>query len=98
MARTKVTFTVDDETVRSIERTALRLGIPKSKVVREAIAEYAARGDKLSSAERRRMLAAIDTLIPQIPARPASEADREIAEIRAARRTGGRRTPIRDGR
>lgn len=94
MARTKVTFTVDDETVRSIERTALRLGIPKSKVVREAVAEYAVRADRLSEAERARMLAEFDKYLAQIPPRPAGAAAAEIAEIRRARRHGGRRTRV----
>lgn len=92
MARTKVTFTVDDQTVRTIERTALRLGVPKSKVVREAVAEYAARADRLGEAERTRMLAEFDKYIAKIPPRAAGEAAAEIANIRRARKKGGRKT------
>jgi len=97
MARTKVTFTVDDDTVRCIERTALRLGVPKSKVVREAVAEYAARADRLSEAERARIVAALDAYRLSAPHGDPAAAAREIAEIRRARRTGGRRTPTREG-
>jgi predicted transcriptional regulator len=37
----KVTFTVDDETVRTLRTIAERLGKPQSMVVREAVAEMA---------------------------------------------------------
>jgi MoxR-like ATPase len=42
MGSTKMTFTMDEQTVRRIEWTAAQLGIPKSGVVREAVKEYAA--------------------------------------------------------
>lgn len=93
MARaTKVTFTLDRATVDRIARTAQRLGVPKSGVVREAVAEYAARADRLSEGERTRLLAAFDDLVVRIPKRPAKQTDHEIAAIARARRTGGRRT------
>ena len=41
MASKKVTFTFDDGTVARIDRTAQRLGMSKSRVVREAVREYA---------------------------------------------------------
>jgi hypothetical protein len=59
-------------------------------VVREAIHDYHLRVGKLSEAERRRMLADFDRLIPMIPSRPAAEVDKELYEIRKARRRGGR--------
>ena len=94
MARTtKMTFTLDKATADRIDRTAARLGIPKSGVVREAITEFAARTGRLSEAERLRMLAVFDDVIARIPKGPAKAADREIAAIRRARRAGGRRTP-----
>jgi len=94
MARTvKVTFTVDAQTVERIGRTAERLRIPKSGVVREAVREYAARAGRLSERERLRLLEAFDTLVPRIPRRPAQAVDREIAALRRARREGGRKTP-----
>ena len=90
----KMTFTFDDETVRTLRRAAARLAKPQSAVVREAIREYAQRVGKLSEAERRRLLEIFDTMLPKIPPRPASETDAELREIRAARRRGGRRHPV----
>ena len=91
MAR-KVTFTLDDHTVRLLALTAERLKKPKSEVVREAVADYHERAGRLSEAERQRMLKVIDRWRDAKPTRPQSEVDREIAEIRAARRGGGRRS------
>lgn len=88
----KVTFTLDDVTVRRIELAASRIKKPKSAVVREAIADYSERIGRLSEAERQRMLQVLRELVPQIPDRPARAVDHELAQIRAARRTGGRRT------
>ena len=94
MAHTvKMTFTLDGDTVSRIDRTALRLGIPKSAVVREAVAEYAARAGRLSDQERRRLLSVFDNVVQRIPPQPSRTADTEIAAVRRARRRGGRRTP-----
>ena len=90
----KMTFTFDDETVRTLRRAAARLAKPQSAVVREAIRDYALRVGKLSEAERRRLLEIFDTMLPKIPARPAAETDAELREIHAARRRGGRRHPV----
>jgi predicted transcriptional regulator len=87
----KVTFSVDDGTVRTLREIAQRLGKSQSMVVREAVAEYGARAGRLTEAERRRMLAAIDEIASRPPTRPQSEVDREIREVRRARRHGGRR-------
>lgn len=96
MARhVKMTFTLDERTVERIDRTAERLGIPKSGVVREAVREYAARAGSLSEGERLRLLDVFDTVVGRIPRRPrrtAEAVDREIAALRRARREGGRRT------
>jgi len=93
MARaTKVTFTLDRGTVDQIARTAKQLGLPKSGVVREAVAEFAARGDRLSEAERVRLLTVFDDLVARIPRRPAKHTGQELAAITRARRAGGRRT------
>lgn len=86
MATRKVTFTLDEETAARIDRLAERFRIPKSRVVREAVQEYAGAGQRLSEEERRRMLEAYDTYIERIPPRPPGAAEREIAEIRRARR------------
>jgi hypothetical protein len=91
----KRTFTLDDETAARIDRTAARLGTSRSRVVREAVREYAARVGMLSDDERRRLLGLFDDRVARIPARPAAGADREIAAVRRARRAGGRRTPSR---
>ena len=93
MARTlKMTFTLDEDTATRIDRTALRLGIPKSAVVREAVAEYAARAGRLSEQERRRMLKVFDDVVEHIPLRPVKTADAELVAVRRARRQGGRRS------
>jgi len=94
MAHTiKMTFTLDEETASRIDRTALRLSMPKSAVVREAVAEYAARAGRLSEQERLRMLRVFDDVIERIPLRPAKNTDAELAANRRARKHGGRRTP-----
>jgi hypothetical protein len=93
MAHTiKMTFTLDEETAARSDRTAQRLDIPKSAVVREAVAEYAARAGRLSEQERRRMLKVFDDVIERIPRQPARATDAELAAIRRARTQGGRRT------
>ena len=87
----KVTFTVDEETARTLKSTAERLRKPQSLVVREAIAEYAARAGRLTESERRRMLKTVDAMITRPPSRPQSAVDRELRDIRRARRQSGRR-------
>lgn len=87
----KVTFSVDDETVEMLRKTAERLGKSQSMVVREAVAEYAARAGRLTENERRQMLAAVDRLIESPPTRPQAEVTRELRALRQSRRQGGRR-------
>lgn len=89
----KMTFTLDQRTAERIARTAQRLGVSKSGVVREAVREYAARAGSLSEGERLRLLEVLDTVVARIPRRPAEAVDREVAAVRRARRQGGRRTP-----
>jgi len=99
MAQTiKMTFTLDERTAERIDRTAQRLGVSKSGVVREAVREYAARAGSLSEGERLRLLDVFDAVVPRIPLRPADAVDREIAAVRRARREGGRRTQARRSR
>ena len=88
----KVTFTLDDETVAEIRRTAARLGTAQSRVVREAVAEYAARADRLSERERLRILGVLDRLRPATATRSATAVDAELRAVRTARRQGGRRS------
>lgn len=87
----KVTFTVDDGTVRTLKATADRLRKPQSMVVREAIAEYAARAGRLTEAERRRMLKVVDDMMKLPPTRPQAGVEKELDELRRARKHGGRR-------
>ena len=87
----KVTFTLDEATIGRLNDTAQRLAKPKSEVVREAIRDYHSRSDRLSEAERRRMLRVLDQMMERSPARGQSDVSREIAQIRAARKSGGRR-------
>lgn len=87
----KVTFTLDDETVAYLGRTARRLGLPKSQVVREAIQLYGEQAGLLSVEERDRALAVFDEVTSGIPDRPREAVERELAEVRRARREGGRR-------
>lgn len=87
----KVTFTLDDQTVARLRQAAARLSKPQSQVVREAVRDYADRAGRLSEHERLRMLAALDAIVTRRPTRPAAEVDRELREVRAARRGGGRR-------
>jgi hypothetical protein len=91
MATTKVTFTLDDATIARLQEAATRLTMPKSEVVRAAIAEYYDRIGRLSERERLRLLRAFDELVPRIPAHSAAEVDRELKSIRQARRAGCRR-------
>jgi hypothetical protein len=90
----KMTFTFDDETVDTLRRTAARLKKPQSVVVREAIQDYATRSDRLSEEERKHLLKVFDRMVARIPRRNQAEADAEIADIRLARKTGGRRTRL----
>lgn len=89
----KVTFTVDVATARTLKQTAARLGKPQSLIVREAVAEYAARAGRLTEAERRTMLRALDRIVASPPTRRQADVSRELQEIRRARRAGGRRRP-----
>ena len=89
---TKVTYTLDDGTVDLLRRTAAQQRKAQSLVVREAIAEYAARVERLSESERSRMLQVLAKVRTAAPSRPAAEVDEELRALRAARRQGGRRT------
>jgi hypothetical protein len=91
----RVTFSLDEATVAEIRRTAERLRRPQSQVVREAVAEYAARSDRLTERERLRMLGVLERLREAPPSRPAAGVDAELRALRSARRRGGRRHPSR---
>jgi len=86
----KITFILDDQTIRHLQNAAERTKKTKSEIVREAIADYHERNGKLSETERLRLLKIMEEIMASPPTRPQEEVDREIAEIRAARRSGGR--------
>ena len=87
----RATFSLDEATIAEIKRTAERLKKPQSHVIREAVADYAARTDRLSERERRQVLSLLESLRAAKPTRSEAAVDQELAEIRAARRGGGRR-------
>jgi metal-responsive CopG/Arc/MetJ family transcriptional regulator len=87
----RITFSLDDATVEQIRQTAARLRRPQSHIVRDAIADYAARADRLSERERTHLMGVLDRLRGAKPTRPTVEVDREIADVRSERRAGGRR-------
>jgi hypothetical protein len=87
----KVTFSLDDETVRLLRAAARRSGKAQSLVVREAVADYSARLGRLSEVERQRLLRTFDDTVPRIPSRPLAVVERELKAVRDARRLGGRR-------
>jgi len=88
----KATFSLPAETLAAIRRTATRLGKAQSQVVRDAVAEYAQRVDRLSEAERLHLLGVLETLQAASRNRTARAVDEEIAAVREDRRRGGRRS------
>ncbi|MCE2543332.1 MAG: ribbon-helix-helix protein, CopG family [Acidobacteria bacterium] len=92
----KVTYSLDDATVRRIRRAAERLGKPQSQVVREAVAEYDARTDRLSEAERLRMLDVLDRWRKEHTPRSPESVATELREIRQSRRESSLRRSRHD--
>lgn len=88
------TLKLDEETIQQIESAAEHLGKSNSEVVKEAIADYRDLPDRSTPAERQRMLKALDEMMRTPSPKSAEDVRREIEEIRAARRGGGRRTPV----
>ena len=88
----KVTLSLSPETVELLSDAATRLAIPKSKVVRDAIQEFHAGIDRLSSAERARMLAALHEFAATPQTRSDDDVQRELEEIREARHSDSRQT------
>ncbi len=84
----KVTFSLDDETVRTLRAVAERTQKPQSAVVREAIVEYAAKDEKLSDPDRARKLQLIRQLRAQPPTRDQAGVDRELDDLRRSRKAG----------
>lgn len=84
----RATYSLDEATIRCLRRTAERLGKPQSQIVREAIADYAARADRLSEVERLRMLEVLRRMRNEQVTRSADAVDAELREIRESRRVG----------
>lgn len=89
----KLTFSVDDATAETLKKTAYRLRKSQSMVVREAVAEYAARAGRLTEQERREKLDVLDAIMRQPPTRSIRATADELRQVRQARRQGGRRHP-----
>jgi ribbon-helix-helix CopG family protein len=92
MGTVKVTFTLDERTIARLNEAAGQLAKPKSEVVREAIQDFHDRLGRLSERERIRKLQLFDHWVPKIPFRAPEETDRELRELRRARRGGGRKS------
>ena len=84
----KLTFSLDDETVQALRRAARRARKPQSLIVREAVAQYAAREDRLSDEDRERLLGVIRRIRGRPRTRTEDEVDQELRAIRQSRRTG----------
>ena len=84
----KLTFSLDDETVAVLKKAAERSRKPQSLIVREAIAEYAARDERLSPADRDRLLNVLRRIKGRPSPRTAADVDKELRTIRRSRRAG----------
>lgn len=90
----KLTFSLDEASVKMLREAAKRTRKPQSHIVREAIAQYAASEEMLSHEQRERLLGVIRRIGNRPQTRPSSEVDRELRDIRRSRRTGWSR-PVR---
>jgi predicted transcriptional regulator len=81
----KATFTLDEATIRALQEASAATGKSQSLVVREAVAQYGSRPDKMSPAERRYKLKVFREFRKTGPLMSRAEADAEIEEIRRAR-------------
>ncbi|CAN5773236.1 hypothetical protein BH18ACI5_BH18ACI5_25420 [soil metagenome] len=84
----KLTFSLDGETVDALRKAAQRSGKAQSLIVREAIAEYANREERLSDPDRERLMSALKRIRSRPSPGSAAEVDRELQEIRRTRRAG----------
>lgn len=84
----EITLTLDEETIQQIESAAERLGKSNGEVVEEAVANYQPIPDRLTEAERQRMMKALEVLRTRPPSRPQEEVERELKELRLARHGG----------
>ena len=84
----KVTFSLDVDTVAALRKAAERSGKPQSLIVREAIAEYTTRDERLTPAERDRLLGVLRRIGSRPPTRSQADVDRELRDVRRSRRAG----------
>ena len=91
----KHTFVLDETTAETIRTLAERQQKPQSFIVREAVAVYAAQGQKLTAEERARKLHVLEQLARQPATRGAKAVDTELDALCRARRTGWRRASDR---
>jgi predicted transcriptional regulator len=85
-----MTFTLDETTVEALKRISKRLQKTQSYILREAICHYEPHAGQLTKAERKQRVELLDKLVAAIPARPSSETDRELRDLRRSRRKGWR--------
>jgi hypothetical protein len=84
----KLTFSLDEATVDVLRQTAQRHRKPQSLIVREAIAQYAAREEKLTGEERERLLGILRRIKSRPQTRSDGAVDAELQDLRRRRRTG----------
>ena len=87
----KLTFSLDDQTVDALRKAAERTRKPQSLIVREAIAEYTSREERLSDSERARLIGVLRRIGTRPTTRSQADVDRELQEIRRSRRTAWNR-------
>lgn len=87
---TKITMTIDDASIRELDQTAKRLGIPKSAVVRQAIHAFAQAPRTPDADLLNRRLEALARLRKNSPYRTKSDVETAVAEVRRSRRSGYR--------
>lgn len=90
-----MTFSLDDETVASLRRTAARHRKPQSWVVREAVSDYAAKADRLTADERQRILTAVERFRQTPATGTRADVEREIHEVQRARRAASAKRSAR---
>ena len=94
MAIQKMTFSLDTLTAARIAALSRDLGKPKSAIVREAVSVYARSAGKVTEEERVERVQVFREYLAKIPPRSQGEINAELHELRLARRSGGRRTPV----
>jgi predicted transcriptional regulator len=84
----KVTFVLDEATVRMIRTLAERRRKAQSQIVREAVAAYGAEEERLTVEERAEKLALLERVAARPRSRTQAAVDAEQREVRRGRRVG----------